>query len=275
MPIPQNPLSPDDQAQTPPFTPNSTVVILNKPAHGGNVGAVARAMSNMGFSLLRLVSPRQFPHPEAYRFAANSGDILDNAVVFSNLSDAVADLNFLVATTNRHRGQRQIVLTPQQLGKRLPTLLSQRKTRVGLLFGTERTGLETVDVERADIICNIPTAGQNGSLNLAQAVLIITYEIMSGLEQGQAFDFDPQRQGERAEAADLDRLFHHMKHVLTKIQFLKPGQDQHMMGSLKAIVHRAALDKRETAILRGILNEIIAAPVRLGFQWPPPRDVTQ
>ncbi|MEO5339640.1 MAG: RNA methyltransferase [Magnetococcus sp. MYC-9] len=238
--------------------PLPIVVILDRPAHAGNIGAVARAMGNMGLSRLRLVSPRQFPHEDAVNYAAGYSDILDQATVHPDISQAVADLNFLVATSNRPRGQRHTVCTPRQLGEEMPAILAWPGTVVGLLFGTERTGLETIDLERADRICNIPTEGGRGSLNLGQAVLVVAYELMLGLSGGQSFAFDPTREGTRANAADMERFFEHLQEVLLAIEFLRREQNRHIMGSIKALFHRAALDRRELAILRGILNEVLA-----------------
>ncbi|MBF0158887.1 MAG: RNA methyltransferase [Magnetococcales bacterium] len=238
--------------------PSQIHIILDRPAHAGNIGAAARAMKNMGFSHLRLVSPRQFPHPDAWNFATGAGDVIDQARQFDTIADAVADLHILVATSNRPRGQRQRVVTPRQLGQQVTDLLATPALKMGLLFGTERTGLETVDVERADLLCNIPTSGY-GSINLAQAVLIVTYEIMLGLSLGHSFAANPLEQGDKATAAQMDRLFQHLEQVLLDIDFVKSGQHRHLMGSLKAVLHRAALNQREVAILHGILTEVIAS----------------
>ncbi|MGN7611993.1 RNA methyltransferase [Magnetococcales bacterium HHB-1] len=245
---------------------NDITVILDRPAHGGNVGAVLRAMANMGLTNLRLVQPRQFPHPDVENFAAGAKRYIEQIQVFSTLKEAVADCNFLVATTNRHRGQRQVVWTPRQLAENLPQTLAWSGTRLGLMFGSERMGLETVDVERADVICNIPTAGKHGSLNLAQAVLVICYELMLSLSaQAEAFDYEPRHEDhahERASSESLERFFDHLQETLLDIEFIRLGKHRHMMGSLRAIFHRAALDQREVSILRGILHETIAYPKR-------------
>ncbi|MBF0455476.1 MAG: RNA methyltransferase [Magnetococcales bacterium] len=243
--------------QLPPL--QQPVIILDRPAHAGNVGAVARAMANTGFDQLRLVNPRQFPHPEAINFAAGGVKVLEKATLFPDLSSALADLNYIVATTNRNRGQRQQMVSPRDLGAQLSSAQERQETRIGILFGTERTGLESVDVARADILCNIPTAGSLGSLNLAQAVLIVTYELMMGMEKGAIhLENNPKRASPRASAQALEQLFTHMEETLIKIDFIKARQKKHMMGSLKALYHRADLDQREVAILRGILSETLA-----------------
>ena len=234
------------------------VIVLDRPAHAGNIGATLRAMGNMGLTRLRLVNPRQFPHEDAVQYAAGYQNLLEKIEVFPDMSSAVGDLNFLVATSNRSRGQRHTVRTPRQLAEELPSVLAWPGVEVGLMFGTERTGLETIDLERANIVCNIPTSGSSGSLNLAQAVLVITYEIMLGMSGGNSFAFDPARDGERANAATMERLFDHLYESLITVGFLKSKQSRHMMGSIKAIVHRAALDQREVAILRGVIHEMVS-----------------
>lgn len=241
------------------------VIVLDHPAHAGNVGAAARAMSNMGLGHLRLVAPRQFPHPEAVEFAVHGVGVLEQARVFDTLDEAVADLNLLVATTNRWRGQRNLILTPRQLGERMPELLAQPGSRVGILFGSERSGLETVAVERCDLLCNIPTQG-NGSLNLAQAVMVVAYEMLQGQGRGDTIALDPHRQ-ERPDQAQMERLFVHMEETLRDIGFIKDGQKRHMIGSLRAIFHRAGLDQRELAILRGIWSEVQAVRRRDRLAW--------
>ncbi|MEO5348258.1 MAG: RNA methyltransferase [Magnetococcus sp. YQC-3] len=234
------------------------VIILDRPAHGGNIGAVVRAMGNMGLSRLRLVNPRQFPHADAVQFAAGYAPLLEQVELFPDIASAVADINFLVATSNRPRGQRHTVCTPRQLAEEMPTILAWPGTKVGLLFGTERTGLETADLERAARICNIPTSEGEGSLNLAQAVLVVTYEIMLGMGNGQSFACDPAHDGTRASSDEMERFFEHLREVLLAIGFLRNEQNRHITGSLKALFHRASLDRREVAILRGILNEVTA-----------------
>lgn len=238
------------------------VIILDRTSHPGNIGATARAMANMGLRELRLVAPEKFPHPEAYQFAASGQDVLAEARVYTTVAEAVSDLNFLAATTNRSRGQRQTVLTPRQLSTKLADLSVDGTTKTGILFGTERTGLHTTDVDRADVVCNIPTTGDYGSLNLSHAVMVVAYEIMLAMKNDRATSLVPVIHRTLATVDEMDRLFVHLEEVLHEIDFIKPGHGHHMMGSLKAIFNRAALDRREVSILRGILHEAIASRQR-------------
>ncbi|MBF0622504.1 MAG: RNA methyltransferase [Magnetococcales bacterium] len=234
---------------------DNVVLILDHTAHAGNIGASARAMRNMGFRHLRLVKPRQFPHQEVLDFAVGATEIIDNIQLFDTVPEAIEDLNFLVATSNRSRGQRNTVWTPRELGERMQEVFSREHTRMGILFGPEPSGLKTEDVERADIICNIPTIGKHGSLNLSQAVMVVCYELMQGLGAGVSFAVDHSR-GERPSSDQMERMFAQMQDVLVDIEFIKTQKTRHMMGSIRALFHRASLDQREIAILRGIFNEI-------------------
>ncbi|MBF0195604.1 MAG: RNA methyltransferase, partial [Magnetococcales bacterium] len=228
--------------EKPPLQHTPPIIILDRPAHPGNIGAAARAMANMGFKHLRIVNPKQYPHQNAIDFAAGGVKILDNAKIFTDLNSALADLNYIVATTNRNRGQRQEMVPPRELGEKLLEVHQRPDTKIGILFGTERTGLESIDVERADLLCNIPTAGDMGSLNLAQAVLVVTYEVMIGMKQGSTnINNNPKKTSPLATAQDMERFFNHLEETLLEIGFIKPKQKKHMMGSLKAIYHRAAL----------------------------------
>ncbi|MBF0310958.1 MAG: RNA methyltransferase [Magnetococcales bacterium] len=235
---------------------SEVVVILDRPTQPGNIGAVARAMKNMGLSRLRLVAPAQFPHPEAVAFASGAQDLLAGAEVFESVTQAIADIHWLVATSTRNRGQRQRIVTPRELaGLMLDRPAGQR---IGWLFGTERTGLETRDLERADLICHIPTAAAYTSLNLAQAVLLLAYEWMLAEGRESSMARDPLQEGV-ADKGEMERLFLHMEESLRAIDFLKEGQDRHMMGSLRALFHRAGLDRREVAILRGVFHEMTSS----------------
>ncbi|ABK44080.1 tRNA/rRNA methyltransferase (SpoU) [Magnetococcus marinus MC-1] len=233
------------------------VFILDHPSHGGNVGAALRAITNMGFEHLRLVRPRFFPHPDVEAWAAGTAARIPTIQVFDSLDAATADLNHLVAVTRRGRGQRHQVMSPRELGVRLDPKQQLASSRVGILFGTERTGLETADVERCHWICTIPTHGEKGSLNLSQAVMLVAYELMLGQGLGEVPVHDPQRDDALASQDEMVRFFDHLQDVLMQIDFIQPDRYKQMMGTLKALFNRAALDRREITILRGILTEVI------------------
>jgi tRNA/rRNA methyltransferase len=148
-------------------------VILVRPQLGVNIGACARAMLNFGLTDLRLVSPRDgWPNPDAGPSASGADVVLANAQVFDTVADACAGLGLVFATTMRGRELARRVLTPEAAAQELHGLSSQG----GLMYGPERTGLETEDLAVAHAILTIPVNPAFGSLNLAQAVIVSAYE---------------------------------------------------------------------------------------------------
>ena len=148
-------------------------VILVRPQLGVNIGACARAMLNFGLTDLRLVSPRDgWPNPDAGPAASGADVVLANARVFDSVTDACAGLGLIFATTMRGRELTRRVLTPEAAAREFHQLIGQG----GLMYGPERTGLETEDLAVAHAILTIPVNPDFGSLNLAQAVIVSAYE---------------------------------------------------------------------------------------------------
>jgi len=152
--------------------------ILVEPAVPGNVGSVARALKNMGFSHLRLVNPCHHLAPEALMMAHGAHDILQNALIFKYFSEAVTDLDFLIGTTAKRRRVRYNYHPPEALTE---ILLAKKSLlqKVGLVFGREEHGLHNEELQRCDILSSIPMAVSYPSLNLAQSVLIYAWELSS------------------------------------------------------------------------------------------------
>ena len=152
---------------------NRPVIVLVRPQLGENIGKAARAMLNFGLTELRLVTPRDgWPNPSAGPAAAGADIVLEHARVFPSLADAVADCSHVYATTVRKRGVTKPVFTPEQACREIHT----QTGRTALVFGPERSGLETDDVALARAIITVPINPEFGSLNLAQAVILCAYE---------------------------------------------------------------------------------------------------
>ncbi|MGY9107623.1 MAG: RNA methyltransferase, partial [Alphaproteobacteria bacterium] len=150
-------------------------IILSEPQLGENIGAAARAMANFGLSDLRLVRPRDgWPNPKADAMAAGAVDIIAAARLFDTVEEAVAELNYVLATTARDRSMAKPILTPAEGAARLRRAGLQGRTSA-ILFGGERSGLTNHEVALADEVISIPTA-EFSSLNLGQAVLLVGYE---------------------------------------------------------------------------------------------------
>src|SRR5690349_12824350 len=152
------------------------VVVLVEPQLGENIGAAARAMANFGLSRLRLVKPKQkWPNEKARVMAAGADRILDAATLYGSLNDAIGDCSFVVATTARNHDQAKLVISADAAATEMVQRVAGGET-VAIIFGRERIGLENHEVALADRIVTLPVNPAFASLNLAQAVVIVTYE---------------------------------------------------------------------------------------------------
>jgi TrmH family RNA methyltransferase len=235
-------------------------IVLVEPSHPGNIGAVARAMKNMGLERLVLVNPRQFPHSEAIARASGADDVLANARVVATVTEAVAGCGFIVATTSRARDQYFRVADVRAAAERV--LSESRRGPTAVLFGSERAGLTNEQLEAAHLLIRIPASETYPSLNLAMAVQIVAYE----LHRARGVQIDPTpAAGPLADPEEMERLFAHLAQVLEEIDFRDRTQGgTHLMARLRRLFQRAALDRNEVNILRGILTAVQSRRRRAG-----------
>jgi TrmH family RNA methyltransferase len=224
-------------------------IILIDPSHPGNIGSVARAMKNMGVTDLVLVRPRSFPHAESNALAAGADDILANARVVSSVSEAVADCGFVAGTTSRPRSYYWEFTTPRDLAGRLVGL--SEDNRAALLFGSERYGLGTDDLQYCNVLVRIPANPEYCSLNLAMSVQLLTYEIFMAREQPHS---RTQLELPLAPAGDVEHFYKHLNEVLNEIDFA--DRTGHLMERLRRLFNRAQMDRNELNIMRGILSAV-------------------
>ena len=224
-------------------------IVLVEPQSPGNVGMVCRAMKNMGLFNLRLVNPCSLDHPEALKFAVSARDLLDSAEIYADLASALADTPLSVATTRRHGKYRQEIFTPKEIVARFSA--DSGENRQAIVFGREDSGLTTDEVSLCRWQATIPTAGEFGSLNLSQAVLIFCYEYLEGM---QSASIPSQRV--LAPGESLEAMYQQMERVLLKIGFLNPENPAHLMRSLRRVFSRAELDDREVAVMRGMMSQM-------------------
>ena len=155
---------------------NTPAIILVRPQMGENIGAAARAMLNFGLTRMRVVGPRDgWPNPRAVAMASGAGRVLDDAGLFADLPGAIADCDFVFATTARGRELSKPVMTPER-AMALARAMTAEGKRVGILFGPERAGLENEDIVQANAIVTVPVNPAFPSLNLGQCVLLMGYE---------------------------------------------------------------------------------------------------
>src|SRR6185312_10199543 len=181
---------------------SSIRIVLVEPSHPGNIGAVARAMKNMGLEQLVLVDPRQFPHSEAIARASGADDVLANARVVATVGEALAGCGFIAATTSRPRDQYFRVADVREAAQRV--LRESQRAPAAVLFGSERAGLTNEQLEAAHLLIRIPASESYPSLNLAMAVQIVAYELY--LAGGVQIETAPAA-GPLADPAEMERLY--------------------------------------------------------------------
>jgi tRNA (cytidine32/uridine32-2'-O)-methyltransferase len=224
-------------------SPADIRVVLIETSHPGNIGAVARAMKNMGLSQLVLVRPREFPHSEASARASGATDVLEQASVVDRI---------VVATTARDRDQNFRVLDVRDAAARV--VEESGRGPVALMFGNERTGLTNAELSLAHLLLRIPANPEYASLNLAMAVQLVTYEVYRarGARHEPAPGLVPL-----APADDMERLYVHLEQVLQEIGFRdRTTSGKHLMERIRRFINRAELDQNEANIMRGILTAV-------------------
>jgi TrmH family RNA methyltransferase len=224
-------------------------IVLIDPSHPGNIGSVARAMKNMGLADLVLVRPRDFPHREASALAAGADDVLANARVVDTVGEAIADCVFVAGTTSRPRSYTWEFVTPRDLAARVGALPGD--ARAALLFGSERYGLGTPDLEHCNVLVRIPANPDYCSLNLAMAVQLLSYELFLEREQPRT---QTQLDQPLAPAGDVEHFYAHLLEVMNEVGF--DDRTGHLMERIRRLFNRAQLDRNELNILRGLLSAI-------------------
>lgn len=226
-------------------------VILVETSHPGNIGAVARAMKNMGASKLRLVNPRHFPSAEADARASGATDILAGAEVFETLADALGDARLVLGTSARGRSLDWPVLDPRACAAR--ALPESRLGPVALVFGRESAGLSNAELAFCHGLIHIPTNPEYSSLNLAMAVQVLLYELrmlaLAGVEGQGSLE-----ESELADARAMAGLHEHLVQTLLDIGFSDPKRSELLHLRLQRLFIRARPDSYEVNILRGILS---------------------
>ncbi len=232
------------------------VFILVRPQMGENIGAAARAMLNFGLERLRIVEPRDgWPNPKAVAMASGAGRVLDAAGLFPDVGAAVADCDYVFATTARGRELTKPVMTPER-AMMLARELGAQGRRVGVLFGPERAGLENEDIVHAQAIVTVPVNPEFFSLNLAQCVLLIGYE-WGRLGAEVAPEVMSMGRTDFASGEDVQRLGDHFEDRLAAAGFFYPeGKAAGMKLALRNMWSRLGLTRAEVQTFHGMLRQI-------------------
>ena len=231
------------------------IIVLVRPQLGENIGKAARAMLNFGLTEMRLVAPRDgWPNPDAGPAASGADEVLEGATVYATTAEAVADCAHVYATTVRKRGVTRPVLTPGQAAREVHA----QAGRSAILFGPERSGLETDDVALARAIITVPVNPEFASLNLAQAVILVAYEWskMQALPQPTAEELLPP-----APQEDLDGLIAHFEALLEpRGYFRPPSRAATTRRTLRGMLTKPGWNHLEVRTLRGVLSYLEKPP---------------
>lgn len=232
--------------------PPAPAVILVRPQLGENIGMCARAMLNCAVTELRIVKPRDgWPNADAVSAASGAIDLLNNAKLFETTAEAVADLEYILATTARNRDLAKKVVTTKEAAHVIRQRNHAGTQRCGILFGPERTGLENDDIALADVILNIPLNPSFSSLNLAQAVLLVCHD---WLEADNPFHADTSIQ-HAALKDDIDNLMRHLEEDLTQRNFFRsPEQKPTILRNIRNYFFRSGMTEQEVRTMHGIFS---------------------
>jgi TrmH family RNA methyltransferase len=225
-------------------------IILSNTSHPGNIGAAARAMKTMGLTQLVLVEPKRFPDAEATARASGADDVLANARLETGIDAALTGCRLVIGASARTRSIPCPVIDPGECARKL--YAESLQGDVAVLFGCEQSGLSNAEIDRCHFLVQIPTNPEYGSLNLADAVQIICYEIMVAHLGQEAGGKDNEHVVVPAD--EMERFYAHLEYALVELDFLDPHNPRHLMRRLRRLFNRARPDSNEMNILRGILS---------------------
>ena len=231
------------------------VIVLVRPQLGQNIGKAARAMLNFGLTEMRLVAPRDgWPNPDAGPSASGADIVLEQAQVFGSVQEAIADCSNVYASTVRRRDLVIPVIGPEEMADRI----AEAPQRSAILFGPERSGLETDEVALANAIVTVPINPDFASLNLAQAVILLAYEWSKRgqLVQPPAKELEPP-----APHAELEGMIRQLDEALVeKGYFHPPSRTEATRNTIRTIFTKTGWSSREVKAVRGIIRALIQPP---------------
>ncbi|MEK9712128.1 MAG: tRNA (cytosine(32)/uridine(32)-2'-O)-methyltransferase TrmJ [Thalassolituus sp.] len=234
-------------------------IVMVNTTHSGNIGAAARAMKNMGLSRLVLVDPIASVDEEAVQRSSRAEDILENAVICKTLEEAIAGCGLVVGTSARSRSIPWPLMSPRQCGDRVAQAVNAEND-VALVFGRESRGLTNEELHMCHAHVHIPTDESFSSLNVAQAIQVMAYEmrmaVLTKEENPEAGRWGVEWDYPMATHEQLNGMLQHMEETLVEIGFLDPDTPKQLMARLRRLYQRAAPDRMEVNIMRGMLAAV-------------------
>lgn len=227
-------------------------VVLCNTSHPGNIGSAARAMKTMGITNLTLVAPLVQPDDHSLALSCNAKDVINDCTIVSSLQEAIAKSHLVIAMTGRKREFNDRIQSPKQIVPEILEAISNQE-QVSLVFGNEQNGLTIEQLERCNRLVTIPGNPEYFSLNLAQAVQILCYEIYS--------NFNPdlehlKTEMRRATAKDVEHLLKRLDVLLDSSKFYTARNQTWVLRRLQNVLHKAELNREEADLLHGIFNNL-------------------
>jgi len=231
-------------------------VLLHQPRYPENIGAAARAIRNMGIRQLIVVAPQNCDLSKVLKMATHAAmDVVEEMDVYDDLRTALAPYQYVVGTTARLGGQRQVILSPPTLARKLIPISSEN--RVALVFGPEDRGLTNEDIRYCHVLVNIPTA-EFSSLNLAQAVMVMCYELFNAncavteLVEAEKKSFTPRL----ANRHELDGMYDQLRDILVRISYINAENPDYWLNNFRQFFTRLKLRAKDVRMIRGICRQI-------------------
>ena len=223
--------------------------MLCRPRYGGNIGAAARAVKNMGIGKLVLVAPEDYHRAEARMFASGASDVLEGASTFDTIHEAVSGCGIVLGTSRRIKSHRLRIMTPREAAGHL--LGNMGKSKAAILFGPEDNGLTSGELALCHGVISIPADDGQPSLNLAQAVMVIVYELRTGIE-----GLPPVRSFGSASDSEVGQMLTQVSAVLERSGFFIRNPKERVLLHLKEIFTNGVTTSQDARIIRGIFGRI-------------------
>lgn len=236
---------------------DSIRIVMVNTTDTGNIGAVARAMKNMGLQSLHLVEPKNPPDEKAFRRAGHALDVMDKLVIHNSLEEAVAGCGLVVGTSARERKIPWPLLEARDAA--IQAIEEAATHPVAIVFGREDRGLTNEELHKCHLHLTIPTHGDYSSLNVAAAIQVVCYELLIAAREGQAVRQDVLQA--KADLPAMENFYQHLEQVLVHIDYLNPEEPKQTMSRLRRLFNRARPEDLELNMLRGILKSIKSTKV--------------